>query len=39
MRQDYIAKNTPKESQDNMLDGAMIKSIKEQAKTKRLIWK
>jgi len=39
MRQDYIAANTPKDNQANMLDAAMIKAIKDQAKTKSLIWK
>jgi hypothetical protein len=38
-RQDYINTNTPKESQDAMLDGAMIQSIKQQAATKNLSWK
>lgn len=36
-RQDYIVKNTPKE-QENMLDAAMINSIKSKAKTKNLTW-
>lgn len=36
-RQEYIVKNTPKE-QDNMLDAAMINSIKSKAKTKNLTW-
>lgn len=36
-RQEYIVKNTPKE-QENMLDAAMINSIKSKAKTKNLIW-
>ena len=34
-RQEYIVKNTPKE-QENMLDAAMINSIKSKAKTKNL---
>jgi len=38
-RQEYIAVNTPKDGEANMLDAAMIKSIKDQAKTKSLIWK
>ena len=38
-RQEYIASHTPKESQDAMLDAAMIKAIKEQAAGKRFIWK
>jgi hypothetical protein len=37
-RQEYIASHTPKESQDSSLDGAMINSIKEKAKTKNLRW-
>lgn len=36
-RQEYIAKNTPKE-QESMLDAAMINSIKSKAKTKNLKW-
>ncbi len=36
-RQEYIVKNTPKE-QENMLDAAMINSIKSKAKTKNLTW-
>lgn len=36
-RQEYIVKNTPKE-QENMLDAAMINSIKSKAKTKNLSW-
>lgn len=36
-RQDYIAKNTPKEDA-NMLDAALIKSVKEKAKSKNLTW-
>ncbi|HEV8512396.1 MAG TPA: vWA domain-containing protein [Cyclobacteriaceae bacterium] len=39
MRQDYILANTPKGSEANMLDAAMIKSIKDQAKSKSLTWK
>jgi len=38
-RQDYIVANTPKESQANMLDAAMINAIKDQAKAKSLTWK
>jgi hypothetical protein len=38
-RQEYIASHTPQESQDAMLDAAMIKAIKEQATGKRFIWK
>jgi hypothetical protein len=38
-RQEYIATHTPQEEQDNMLDGALIKAIKQQAKTKNLVWK
>lgn len=37
-RQEYIAAHTPQESKDAMLDAAMIKSIKEKARTKRLVW-
>lgn len=37
-RQEYIVKNTPKEEKDNMLDAAMINSIKIKAKTKNLTW-
>jgi len=37
-RQVYLAEHTPKEAQDKMLDAAMIKAIKEQAKTKNLRW-
>lgn len=36
-RQEFIVKNTPKE-QENMLDAAMINSIKSKAKTKNLSW-
>ena len=39
MRQDYIAANAPKDSEANMLDAAVIKSIKDHAKSKSLIWK
>jgi len=39
MRQEYIAANTPKGSEANMLDAAMIKAIKDQAKSKSLVWK
>jgi len=37
-RQQYIDEHTTKEEKDAMLDGAMIKSIKERAKTKNLSW-
>jgi hypothetical protein len=37
-RQEYIATHTPKESKDAMLDAALIKSIKEKARTKNLTW-
>ena len=37
-RQAYIAANTPKESVDAMLDGAMIKAIREKAKGLGLVW-
>lgn len=36
-RQEYISTHTPKEA-ESMLDGAMIKAIKEQAKSKNLDW-
>lgn len=35
-RQEYIASNTPKEISDSMLDAAMIKAVRETAKTKKL---
>jgi hypothetical protein len=35
-RQEYIVTNTPKEVTDNMLDAAMIKAVREKAKTKNL---
>ena len=38
-RQEYITSHTPQESQDSMLDAAMIKAIKEQAAGKKFIWK
>lgn len=37
-RQEYISTHTPKESQDSMLDAAMINSIREIAKQKNLNW-
>ena len=37
-RQEYIATHTSKESKETMLDAAMIKAVKEQAKTKNLTW-
>ena len=37
-RVDYISANTPKESEQSMLDAAMIKAIKEQARLKKLEW-
>lgn len=37
-RQAYIATNTPKNSEDDMLDAAMIKAIREKAKEKELVW-
>ena len=37
-RQEYISSNTPKDAQENMLDDAMIKSIKTNAKEKKLDW-
>lgn len=38
-RQEYIAQHTPQDSQDAMLDAAMIKAIKEQAAGKNFVWK
>lgn len=35
-RQEYITKNTPKETKDAMLDAAMLKAIKEKAVSKNL---
>ncbi|MBX2915166.1 MAG: VWA domain-containing protein [Cyclobacteriaceae bacterium] len=35
-RQEYIVTNTPKEITDNTLDAAMIKAVREKAKTKNL---
>jgi hypothetical protein len=37
-RMEYIAANTPKESEASMLDAAMIKAIKKQASLKNLDW-
>jgi hypothetical protein len=37
-RQAYIASNTPKNSEEAMLDAAMIKAIREKAKGKSLVW-
>jgi von Willebrand factor type A domain len=37
-RQSYIAKNTPKKTKDAMLDGAMLKAIKEKGRGKSLVW-
>lgn len=37
-RLDYIAKNTPKEEKDKMLDAVMINAIKSKAKAKNLVW-
>jgi len=37
-RQAYIASNTPKETENAMLDAAMIKAIREIAKSKDLAW-
>lgn len=37
-RLEYIQTNTPKESNDKSLDGAMMRSIKIQAKSKNLNW-
>jgi hypothetical protein len=38
-RQEYIASHTTQEQKDAMLDAAMIKSIKEKGKSKKLVWK
>jgi hypothetical protein len=38
-RQEYISSHTPKGNEDSMLDGAMIRAIREKAKTKNLNWK
>jgi hypothetical protein len=38
-RQEYLSANTPQEQKDAMLDAAMIKAIKEKAKSKNLTWK
>jgi hypothetical protein len=38
-RQEYIAAHTAEGEEDNMLDGVMIKAIKEQAKSKDLSWR
>lgn len=38
-RQEYIVNKTPKEDNNAMLDGAMIKAIKEQARVKNLSFK
>ncbi len=37
-RQEYISKNTPKESKDSMLDASMIKAIKAKGNAKNLKW-
>ena len=38
IRREYIAAHTSKEDEKSMLDGAMIQAIREQAKTKNLVW-
>lgn len=38
-RAEYISANSPKESKENMLDAAMMKALREKAKTKNLVWK
>ena len=38
-RQEYIASHTTQEQKDSMLDAAMIKSIKEKGRSKKLVWK
>jgi len=37
-RQEYIAAHSQNENEETMLDGAMIKAIREKAKTKNLVW-
>jgi hypothetical protein len=37
-RQEYIINNAPKQGKDATLDAAMIKSIKERGKEKKLVW-
>lgn len=37
-RQEYISTHSPKDKQQSMLDDAMIRAIREQAKTKSLNW-
>jgi hypothetical protein len=37
-RQEYILSNPSAESKDAMLDAAMIKTVREYAKTKNLTW-
>lgn len=38
-RQEYIEANTPKDGKEAMLDEAMINAVKQQAKSKNLVWK
>ena len=38
-RLEYIAKNTPQNIKDKMLDASMMKAIKEQGRAKNLKWK
>jgi len=37
-RQEYIATHSQKESAETMLDGAMIKAIRDKARSKNLVW-
>jgi len=37
-RQEYIASHSQKENEDTMLDAALIKTIREKAKSKGLVW-
>ena len=37
-RQEYIATHSQKENEETMLDAAMIKAIREKAKSKNLVW-
>ncbi len=38
-RQEYLAAHTSKEGKEGMLDEAMINAVKQQAKSKNLVWK
>lgn len=37
-RQEYIASHTTQEQKDSMLDAAMIKSVREKGRSKKLVW-